>query len=222
MKKDYKKEVEVKICGVTNYLDAKALVDLNVNYIGVVYDFKNGKRSVNLEEIIEIRKAFSKNIKSKLVVVCVDKSKREFKKVINYADIIQLHGDESAKYCKELKRLYKDKIFWKALKINSEKEFSKISNYIDIVDNVLLDAGNSVDKIRNNNKILDIELIKKIQDIYKKKFIVAGGIGLDNIEEIMIKLNPKIIDASSKFEITPRKKDIELIKIFLKKYVRVK
>ncbi len=209
-------KTKIKICGITDSYDAEIISDLDVDYVGIVYNFEGGERSIDLEQLIEIYNSI-KNKQIKLVAVCVDKTIEELKQILKYVDIIQLHGNESVEYCKKLHQKYPYKKFWKAIKISSKDDLDKVNKYINVVNKILLDAGNSRDKLNNKNKLLNIELIKKIEKKYDKKFIIAGGIGLDNIDEIINEINPEIIDVSSKLEISPRRKNIKLIKKFLEK-----
>ncbi len=214
-----KKCTKIKICGVTNCADACSIARIGVDYIGVIYDFPLGKRSTTRERLIEISNAIRqtlKNQKTKLVAVCVDKSKEELKDIQEYVDIIQLHGRESPEFVRDLKKDLDTKI-WKALKVSSQSDLDDILKYKGLVDEILLDAGDSRDKQMQKNTSLNIELIKKVQEVTKMNFIVAGRIGLDNVEEIDSVLKPRVLDLSSKVEINPRKKDIKLIKEIFRK-----
>ncbi len=210
-----KKCTKIKICGVTNCTDAEAIAKIGVDYIGVIYDFLLGKRSITRDKLVDISNTL-KNQKTKLVAVCVDKSEKELKDIIEYIDVIQLHGRESPEFVHQLKKNL-DVEIWKALKISNENDFKKIFEYIDLVDEILLDAGDSRDKQMQKNTSINLELVKKAKEITKMNFIVAGRIGLDNIKEVNLVLKPRVIDLSSKVEVNPRKKDIKLIKEVFRK-----
>jgi phosphoribosylanthranilate isomerase len=46
---------------------------------------------------------------------------------------------------------------------------------------------------------------------------LAGGLGPDNITEIIGKYNPELIDASSRLELSPGKKDPAKLKLYFKR-----
>ncbi len=212
-----KKQIKIKICGIKTIKDAKKVLDCGVDYIGFVYEFPNGKRSIDKEKIKKIS-LFLKNKSIIKVAVCVDKNISEIKKIEKYIDVIQLHGKETIFEIKEIKKIFPDKKIWKAIKIANIKQFTQISELIKIVDKVLLDATNSSDKLLNKKGEINLELLlklkNKIGDENFKKIIIAGGINDKNVLTILNKLKPTVLDLSSGVEEKPGVKNSELLKKF--------
>jgi phosphoribosylanthranilate isomerase len=57
---------------------------------------------------------------------------------------------------------------------------------------------------------------------YKNKIILAGGVSIENVEEIFTKVKPAAIDLSSSLESGPGKKDKEKVKRFFEKLNELK
>ena len=128
-------------------------------------------------------------------------------------DYIQLHGDESPIYCKELKEK-KHKII-KAFQIDNAFDFSLLNKYKENVDYFLFDTkskgyGGSGKKF-NWNILSDYD--------NKTPFFLSGGINEEDISEIKkIKtLNIEAIDINSCFEISPALKNIPKVSKFIKR-----
>ena len=80
-----------------------------------------------------------------------------------------------------------------------------------MADQILLDAG------KGSGKSIDISLIKN-----ESVDILAGGLGVENIEKILNTTSPGIIDANSKLELSPGKKNISLVKKFIERVRKTK
>jgi len=190
---------KIKICGITSLDNAIEIAKLNIDYLGFIINYPKSPRSISLDKAAQIIKKVKINNKYiKFVGVFVNEPIKNVKKIINL-DIVQLHGNESPEYCKELKDLVE---VWKSIIIKEERDLEKIKIYQNIADKILLDAG------KGSGKQIDSNLLKNL----KKIDILAGGIGLDNIKEVVEKNNPEIIDLNSKVEIAPGVKNVELIK----------
>ena len=196
-----KSSPKIKICGITSLSNALEISKLKVDYLGFIINYPKSPRNISPERVADIiKKIKAQNKTIKFVGIFLDEPVENVKKIIKKCklDIVQLHGDESPVYCSELKNLAE---VWKSIIVKDKEDIEKIKIYQDITDKILLDAG------CGSGKQINHKLLKKL-----KIDILAGGIGLDNIQEVIKKINPKIIDLNSKVEITPGKKDVGLIK----------
>lgn len=200
----------VKICGITNIKDAKTAVKADADYLGFIINYPKSPRSISYLDASEIifnikqtlRQAQGKN--KKAVGVLVDQKEKIARKIGHECqlDVLQFHGRESPEYCQKFNKEFE---VWKTVIIKSKNDLKTIEKYKNKVDKILLDSG------RGSGHVINLELLKKAGKID----ILAGGIGLDNIKEI-IKLKPDIIDINSKIELKPGKKDIEKLKKIIK------
>ncbi|MBT3742091.1 MAG: phosphoribosylanthranilate isomerase [Polaribacter sp.] len=206
---------------------------LQPDYLGFIF-YEKSKR--NFEGIIpELPKSIQKtgvfvNEYSEIVISLVEEYQ---------LDAIQLHGDESSEYVKELQnqlaerralfieenkhqKKKKNKHFIsnegvkiiKVFGIKDEFNFDALKSYLEFVDFFLFDTKG---KERGGNGIqFDWAVLEKYP--FEKPFFLSGGIGLKDIPEVQKMINSDLpiyaLDVNSKFEIEPGVKKIEELKEF--------
>jgi len=206
-----KKSTAIKICGITKISQARKIAQFRVNAIGVI-GVKDSPRFVPEEECMKIFNEVEKVSSSIERVFVIANETIETIKCINNRSsppsIIQLHGNESIDYCRELKNKFPTIKLWKAFRIKSINDLKIIDQYEKNIDAILLDAWDDKSLGGTGNR-LPIELL--INKVFKTPWILAGGISAEIIPEIFSKLRPDGIDASSRLEITPGIKDLEKV-----------
>jgi phosphoribosylanthranilate isomerase len=198
----------IKICGITENKQAKEIANMGATHIGVIF-YKKSPRFVNLQKIKEIKESLPES--TKLVAVVVNPSIDEVERLINIADIIQFHGEETLEF---IKNFPKEKVI-KAFRIKNEKDIEKIKPFIEEGYLILIDAFKE-GEYGGTGKQVNPELAKAISGL-TDKLILSGGLSPDNITNLVEEIKPFGIDASSKLEIEPGKKDLEKVKEFIKK-----
>ena len=130
-------------------------------------------------------------------------------------DLIQLHGSETPKRCFEIKKRFGIPVM-KALQINSFQSLKQAYKYEDTVDKLLFDAKLTEEKLQGHKTdTIDWDILKHYNG--KKKWMLAGGLNYNNIEEAIKKSNAKYIDISSGVESSPGVKSKVLIKKLIQK-----
>ena len=206
-----KRSTAIKICGLTKTSQARSIAEFKINAIGVI-GVKNSPRFVPEEECIKIFNAVEKvssNIEKVLVIA--NKKSEEVKCINNRStppSVIQLHGNESVNYCRQLKKEFPTIKLWKAFRLKSINDLENISQYEKNIDAILLDAWDDKSLGGTGNRV-PIELL--INKTFKVPWILAGGISAEIIPEIFSKLRPDGIDASSQLEISPGVKDFRKV-----------
>lgn len=180
----------IKICGITNTEDAIKAVELGADALGFV--FAPSPRQINLEKAKEIIEKLPPWIAT--VGVFVNEKPSRIMQIVSQCklDWVQLHGEESPEYCKQL-----DLKIIKVFKNNIDR----IQEYD--ISGVLIDT-----KIKNWDLVIEA---KK----YGKPIILAGGLTPDNVCEAINKVKPYGVDVSSGVESSPGKKDYEKMKAFM-------
>ena len=210
-KSSSKKSTAIKICGLTKTSQARSIAEFKINAIGVI-GVKNSPRFVPEEECIKIFNEVEKvssNIEKVLVIA--DEKLEEIKCINNRStppSVIQLHGNESVDYCRELKNEFPSIKLWKAFRLKSINDLEKTIQYEKNIDAILIDAWDNKSLGGTGNRV-PIELL--VNKTFKVPWILAGGISAEIIPEIFSKLRPDGIDASSRLEISPGIKDIKKV-----------
>ena len=210
-KSSSKKSTAIKICGITKTSQARSIAELKINAIGVI-GVKNSPRFVPEEECMKIFNEVEKVSSSIEKVLVIANAKLEEVKCINNRStppsVIQLHGNESVDYCRELKNEFPRIKIWKAFRLKAINDLENINQYEKNIDAILIDAWDDKSLGGTGNRV-PIELL--LNKTFKAPWILAGGISAEIIPEIFSKLRPDGIDASSRLEISPGIKDIKKV-----------
>tara|TARA_B100000925_G_scaffold115371_1_gene85496 strand:+ start:1080 stop:1688 length:609 start_codon:yes stop_codon:yes gene_type:complete len=197
--------MKVKICGITNLLDAKNCEMLGVDMIGFIF-YKKSPRYINLDSSLKIISKLNNKIKK--VGVFVDEDIEVINNMSNILKLnyIQLHGDEDNEYIKKIKTPTIKALNGNDINLDSKiKEFSK-PEFI-LLDNINKDSkGGSGEKFDWKN-ILNLD--------NKEKLILSGGLNEKNIINAM-KTGIKFFDFCSATEKKPGIKDSKKVKTIVK------
>ena len=207
-----KKSTAIKICGITMASQARSIAKLSINAIGVI-GVKKSPRFVQEQECIKIFNEVE-NVSSNIerVFVVANEKFETIKSITSCSSppsVIQLHGNESLDYCRELRNKIPKIKLWKAFRLKSIDDLKIISQYDKNIDAILLDAWDEKVLGGTGNRV-PVELL--INKTFKIPWILAGGISAEIIPEIFSKLKPDGIDASSRLELSPGIKDLEKVK----------
>ncbi|MAD96555.1 MAG: N-(5'-phosphoribosyl)anthranilate isomerase [Flavobacteriaceae bacterium] len=200
--------MKLKVCGMKYEENIRAIADLNPDYLGFIF-YSKSKR--NFEGEIP---ALSNDIKKTGVFVneSIDKVNSLIEE--HQLQAVQLHGDESVSYVKELKSKNEDVEIIKVFGIKDSFDFSALEDYQSVVDYFLFDTKG---KERGGNGVkFDWMVLKDYP--YQTPIFLSGGIGLEDIEEIRkiqtTGLPIYAVDVNSKFEIEPGLKNMEDVQRF--------
>lgn len=209
------KNVLVKICGITNTEDAVWAANLGADFIGLNFSALS-KRKVSLEKAKEITDQLPSFVK--VAGVFVDPMLPELEKIIKVVkiSIIQLHGNESPEFAKEIKEKFGLEL-WKAIRLSNENSLNSIQNFCGIADSLMLDTFNETNT-GGTGQTFDWDLAIQAK-IYNCPLILAGGLNPENVQAAIKKVDPKGVDVASGVEKEnhPRKKDIEKLRLFIQK-----
>jgi len=200
--------MKIKVCGMRQQGNIEELVALKPNFIGFIF-YEKSPRFVGEELSEEYVKTIPKNIKK--VGVFVNANPGYILDMVKKYDLqyAQLHGNEMPDICRSLRQ--KGVNIIKAFSIDEKFNFAMLNNYKSFCDLFLFDTKGIMPG--GNGVPFDWKLLKKYDN--EKPFFISGGIGLDNIEEI-IALSKTLpvygIDVNSVFETEPGVKDISKLK----------
>ena len=198
----------IKICGITNITDARAAVEAGADALGFNF-YPPSPRYVRPEEARAIIDELSPAILTVGVFVN-EESPQQVLSIAKAAHIsaLQLHGDESPEFCAALAPHFVIKVFSAATEFREED----IQKYK--VPAVMLDAGNK--KIRGGTgQTIDWSIATRVRQVVPRLFL-AGGLSPENICDAIETVNPYAVDACSLLEHSPREKNHELMRSFVK------
>ncbi|MBR2563238.1 MAG: phosphoribosylanthranilate isomerase [Paenibacillus sp.] len=218
----------VKICGLQDVEVLKSMINLPVDYIGVV--FANSRRRITPEQAAELKSVlfeWSVNERPKLAGVFVNPTMEELEHVMEtvYLDVIQLHGQERAEFCQQVKEKWDVDVF-KAVSFSKEETaqnqndvaLQKLDTYVGFVDTILLDTFDPLYG-GGSGKTFAWDRIPAYAEWAHQHGIsmfVAGGLAVDNVQELLQAYRPYGVDVSSGVE-TEGLKDITKIKAFVER-----
>jgi phosphoribosylanthranilate isomerase len=195
----------VKICGVRSLEEAVCALDCGADALGFNF-WPKSPRYIAPEEARAIIDRLPAFISS--VGVFVNESRERILETarITGISIVQLHGDESSEFCREIDSL---KII-KALRVGDGFEPGSIARYT--VSAVLLDT-NIKGSYGGTGRSFDWRVA--IEAKQYAKIILAGGLNVDNVAEAMREVKPFGIDVCSGVEAEPGRKDLDKLRRFM-------
>jgi phosphoribosylanthranilate isomerase len=206
--------VWIKICGITTRTDAEAVSGMGADSLGLVFSTGSPRR-IGMEQAQEIRKGAGGASGTGVFV------NEEIRKILECVrelqlDYVQLSGDEEVSYIKELKQVLPEVKVIKALRIkkdNGGDYKNMMDDLLEYADLILLDSYHK-DKYGGTGKTIDWSVIKDLVD--SKRLIVSGGLDPENVLQALNTLDPFGVDASSRLEASPGKKDLGKVERFIK------
>ena len=208
-----KKITRVKICGITNYDDAKNAADLGADYLGFNF-YKKSQRYIAALKAKKIIENLSQKPQHCLnVAVFVNEPIDKIRDIIDFCriDIIQLSGDEDADFMLKLKKSTNKKII-KTFRIrNTKKTFPDFDFRKSFFDYIMMDSFKKGFYGGTGAKF-DWSIAKHVD---KKRLFLSGGLNADNVGEAIKRIKPYAVDVCSGVEKSLGRKDFEKMKEFI-------
>ncbi|MEC9206187.1 MAG: phosphoribosylanthranilate isomerase [Pseudomonadota bacterium] len=197
-------KTKIKFCGLTNTDDVKYALDLDIDYLGLVF-VKSSPRYIDISKAEEIYKIC--NDSKKLVGVFMNQSEEFINNILRniQLNLLQFHGQEESEMCNSFKLPY-----IKTIHLTDQNNFN--INYKKAFAFLLDSKGK--DGSGGTGIKFDWETIKTLEGAGKQLF-VAGGLNHTNVKELVLKYKPWGIDVSSGIELEKRKKSHSLMKKFV-------
>jgi phosphoribosylanthranilate isomerase len=197
--------VRIKICGITNLEDALLAAELGVDALGFIF-YPKSPRNLAPEAAREIIAQLPPFVAA--VGVFVDEAAAVVQELAARLrlDWVQLHGQESPEYCRNLGR----KVI-KGFRIKDEDSLRLLADYQGAAQAMLLDTYKK-GQVGGTGEIFDWHLARKA-----KKYgpiILAGGLTSENVAQAIATALPAAVDAASGTEAAPGKKDPAKLRAF--------
>ena len=208
----------IKICGTTNLADAEVCVAAGVNALGFI--FAESPREITPAEAGDISRAVPQHIER--IGVFVNEPEEKVLGIVREASLtgVQLHGDESPAYVKQLLRMAGEFPLRIIKTIPADFGRNMGLGYFDggeaFVDAVMVDSG-SVQMRGGTGQVFDWlrtgDFIMWLEQ--RSKLIVAGGLNPQNVSAAVSLFHPYGVDVVTGVEEKHGKKDPDKIRAFI-------
>jgi phosphoribosylanthranilate isomerase len=199
----------IKICGITNVDDARVAIDAGTDALGFNF-YQPSPRYISPENAREIIEQLPDSVLT--VGVFVNEDTDSLKNIAAQAGIaaVQLHGDESPRYCRELAATYE---VIKVLAVSDD--FDPQAAQVYEVQAIMLDTRDKTLR-GGTGRAFDWSVASQVNQLVPKLFL-AGGLSPENIEEAIEMVNPFAVDACSSLEDSPGRKNEQRMRAFVEK-----
>jgi phosphoribosylanthranilate isomerase len=181
--------VKLKICGVKTAAEAEILKAAHVDYAGLNF-VPSSSRCISVEQA----QAVMAVLKGSGVGTAALFQDQPIEMVSEYArelsvDYVQLHGGESPEYARSV-----TKPVIKAIAVRPGARADELIGYIKDypAEYFVLDRAE-----QGRGELVDLELAEQIIRAFPGKIYLAGGLGPDNLAEVVSQAHPYGIDISS-------------------------
>lgn len=188
--------VNVKICGLTRYEDAKLAADLGAWGLGFIF-VESSPRACALEQAKRICDRLPKGVEK--VGVFLNEDTDKVNRIVEQVGltIAQLHGLETPEYCQQINA--------PVLKAIQNFDLSDVALLGRYACRLLMDAPRVGDEWGGTGHESDWEQARAIAAKYP--LFLAGNLGPHNVSRAIDAVQPLGVDLSSSVELSPGIKD---------------
>jgi phosphoribosylanthranilate isomerase len=198
--------VRIKICGITNPVDALAAIDAGADALGFNL-YPGSKRHVSIEAITPWLASLPRAALK--VAVMVNPSINEIRHARPHFDAIQLHGQETAALCAEAAALG---LLWKAFSLAEKVDPTPFRAEALLIDSALPGS------FGGTGILIDLDRAALfVRSVPGRPVWLSGGLTPVNVSEAVTKVGPHGVDVASGVEVPgdPRRKDHARIRAFI-------
>jgi phosphoribosylanthranilate isomerase len=197
--------IHVKICGITNYEDAQAVVDAGADALGFVF-YPPSPRYVSPEQAEQIIQKLPPFVTTVGLFVDVALDTVNDMAARCGLDRIQLHGRETPEFCRQVKHPV-----IKAFRIRNAESLRHLPGYK--VSAYLLDAYVEGALPGGTGSSFSWELAARAKPY--GPVILAGGLTPENVKTAIEQTRPYGVDVSTGVECAPGVKDHRKVREFI-------
>jgi len=126
-------------------------------------------------------------------------------------DVVQLHGDETPEFCRDLPRRV-----LKAVRVGPGFQAGEALAYENFAGGVLLDTrADEGDARGGTGRAFDWTVAREVRE-NARYLVLAGGLTPDNVGRAVAAVEPDAVDVSSGVESSPGRKDPARVRAFVR------
>jgi phosphoribosylanthranilate isomerase len=197
----------VKICGITNWPDAKAACDAGANMLGFNF-YEKSLRRVSTVEAATMRARLPADVQA--VGLFVNAKPAEILSLHGFVrfNAAQLHGDETPSIVSDVARVVP---VVKAFRVGVDFPLSTLDKYLDAFG-FLLD-GSRAGQFGGTGSSTDWNVARRAAAAHR--IVLAGGLTPENVGAAIRSVRPYAVDVASGVESKPGKKDHAKLQAFI-------
>jgi phosphoribosylanthranilate isomerase len=202
----------VKICGITNWPDAKAACDAGANMLGFNF-YEKSLRRVSTVEAATMRAKLPSGVQA--VGLFVNAKPAEINSLHAFVRFAaaQLHGDETPTVVSEVARTVP---VIKAFRVAADFQLSTLDRYHDAI--AFLFDGSRAGQFGGTGATADWNVARRA--VAAHRIILAGGLTPENVGPAIRSVRPYGVDVASGIESKPGKKDHPRLREFIEQVRR--
>ena len=202
----------VKICGITNPLDAADAVELGADALGF-NTYTESKRHIVLKKEADWIRALPPHVTKVAVMVNPTVAEAEAVFKLPFIDMVQFHGDEDEEFCAHFAGLGLQ--FIKAVAVKDEASVRDLGRFG--TPHILIDAY-SPEAYGGTGQVIDAGLLGHLSTGSggNLHLILSGGLNPANVGAAIKRLHPHAVDVASGVESAPGRKDKTLMREFIR------
>jgi phosphoribosylanthranilate isomerase len=205
---------QVKICGIRDPATAEAAAAAGAAYVGLNF-YPPSPRAITPRQAAHIKASLPETVQA--VGLFVDPDDALLDAVLGVADldIIQLHGAETPERVAEISQNYGLPVA-KAVPIAGPGDLDTARAYEEVAAMLLFDAKPPRGAMRPGGNGLTFEWHLLAGRLWKKPWMLSGGLTVQNVGEAIRLTGARIVDVSSGVEDATGIKNIEKIEAFIR------
>ena len=193
----------VKVCGLRRPEDVTLCEELGVDWTGFIF-YPPSPRNVTPDQVAALPRG-----RAARVGVFVLQSAEEVREIMDRADLdlAQLHGGQDRRFCEQVGPERVVKVFWPLRYPNLADLEQDMGAFASSCRAMLLDAGTAVG---GHGVSLDFAALAGLA--FPQLWLLAGGLGPENIQEALGRCRPWGVDLNSGVEEAPGRKSSVLLR----------
>ena len=203
--------VRVKICGLTTPADAEAAIHAGADALGF-NTWSGSRRFLDLDQAADWISGLPTFVAR--VALCVNTPLEAASAFagLPFIDVVQLHGDESPDFCRQLADLSRRPLI-RAVRLESFEQVASLALWG--TRHVLIDAA-VAGAYGGTGARLDLDLASRtVAHCTGLCITLAGGLDPDNVAEAVRRVRPYAVDVASGVESAPGRKDTAKMRDFV-------
>ncbi len=202
-------KTRIKICGITNLEDALLAIKCGADELGFNF-YKKSPRYITPNDAEAIIRKLPMGIIR--VGVFVNETEQKICKIAGMAnlDAVQLHGDENRAFVQSLNETAGLAVI-QTIRVTPDFRSEAVDDCA--ADAILLDSYSGTER-GGTGETFDWNIGQQISQRIPILYL-AGGLTADNVSDAIIKVRPYAVDACSRIESKPGKKDAAKLERFI-------